>query len=197
MSHRKETVTFFLVVLAGMMGAGAARGSTVVVDTTDGTNFTAGQVFTVSLDGQGFTQDPVDGGGVNLQFNPAVLQVQSVAVDGSTWDFYTSNGTTDNVGGSVSDIAFAAFFNDVTGDFPIATVTFEAVSSGVSALVLSGSLLYPFASNGVAFTPEFASSSVTVNGAAPVPLQAGIWLFVSGLVALGALARLPGRRLVA
>ncbi len=45
-----------------------------------------GQIFTLDLTGTEFT-DIVDGGGVNLFFDPSVLGVNRVTVDTSVWEW--------------------------------------------------------------------------------------------------------------
>jgi hypothetical protein len=133
--------------------------------------------FSLDLKGAGFA-DVLDGGGVTFSFDPAVLQVTNVTVDGAVWDFFTANGTVDNLGGSVSDILFSAL-QDVTGNFDIATVQFLAVGTGSTSLALVESALNPFASGGNPLPVSFANGSVHV-----VPVPATLWLFASALSGL-------------
>jgi hypothetical protein len=178
------------------IGTAPTWAASIGFDSTAGTPFAVGQPFTLTLEGNGFTQ-PLDGGGVNLQFDPGVLQLESVTVDTAVWDFAPANGTIDNGSGVVSDILFNAFFNpSPLGNFDIATVQFLAVGAGSSSLLLSPSASNPFSTGGVILNPgadfTFDSASIVVT---PVPLPGSLGLLGSAVLALAVAG--VGRRLAA
>jgi hypothetical protein len=106
----------------------------------------AGQTLTLVLAGQSFDH-PTEGGGFDLTFDPAVVQVSGVTVDAATWEFFTKNGTVDNARGTLTDLIFASFAGR-SGNFPIATITFTTVAAGSPSLHITESAVNPFASGG-------------------------------------------------
>ena len=148
----------------------------------------AGASFSVDLVGQGFAE-VVDGGGLSFSFDAALLQVTGVSVDAGTWDFFTANGSIDNVTGLVSEIQFAAV-QTVTGAFSIATISMQALAAGVTDLVLSESTENPFASDGGLLAVTLMDGSVDIaEAAAPAP-----WLLLLGGLAAVARVRRGGAR---
>lgn len=176
---RTKTLGGLLVIL--LILTARVEASTVSFNPS-GTSVGIGQTFSINLVGTGFT-DIVDGGGVNLFYDAAVLAVNSVTVDTTVWDFFDAPGAIDNTSGNVSEIQFASFFG-ATGNFAIATIDFLAVGAGHSALTLTESVLNPFASGGLPLNPAvtYQNASVTVSA---VPLPAAFWLMLSGLGVLG------------
>ena len=144
-------------------------------------------VFTLNVIGTGFV-DNVDGGGIDLSFDPSVLNVLSVSIDTVVWDFTTSTGIIDNVAGTVNGIAVTAL-SSVTGDFSVASIEFQAVGiAGLNTdLLLAEYALNPWASGGSNITPlSFVNANVAIS---PVPVPAAVWLFGSGLLTLLSVAR--------
>ena len=98
-----------------------------------------------------------EGGGLELYFDSALLQVTSVTVDDSVWTFVNKDGDIDNAGGSVSGILFSSY-QGVASDAKVATIEFHAIHKGKSNITLEESASNPFASNGqnidVTFTPS-------------------------------------------
>lgn len=127
--------------------------------------------------------DNMDGGGVNITFDPTVVIATLVVVNTALWDFEpaTDAGTIDNSAGTITDITFGTFQSVTPADPLFATVTFEAVGLGVSELGLSESFAQGgFVAGAVPLEVTFDNGSITV-----VPLPAAFWLF---LPALGFLA---------
>ncbi len=121
-----------------------------------------GKTFTTDIVISGF---PVtEGGGVSLIFDPGVLQVLSITVNNTVWDFATHPGVIDNDNGLISDLWFSSF-SGVAGDASVATVRFKALAQGSSTLAMVESLVNPFASAGEPVSPGFASSSISVTKA--------------------------------
>lgn len=153
------------------------------------TNIGLGNVFSLDVTGTGFVSS-ADGGGVNLSFDHNVLNVLSVSINETVWDFGgfgISTGTIDNSVGALNGVMVNTFSNPGTS-FIVATIEFQAVGMGVSDLMLSEFNLNPWASGGSTVNPTFEQSTVTVASTV-VPVPAAAWLFGSGLIGLIVLAR--------
>lgn len=85
---------------------------------------------------------PIHGGGLNINFNPTVLQAQSVAID-SVWGFANRSGVVNNAAGSINDILFSSY-NAVEGDLPVGMIQLVVIGDGNSALTVTESSLNPF-----------------------------------------------------
>ena len=155
--------------------------------TTDPFNSTVGlnSVFTINITGEGFPE--TQGGGFNLAWDPTILDVNSVSIDGGVWDFTNDLGSINNVSGTLSEVKVSAFPGVNTGSFIVATVEFLAVGLGSSNLALTESTGNPWASDGSPIGPTFTTNgSITVSS---VPIPAAAWLFGSGFVGLIGIAR--------
>ena len=118
------------------------------------------EFFTLDVTANDF---PVsEGGSVNLHFNPALIQVVSVNVDTSVWDFVNKSARINNTEGKVSDVLFSSY-RGVSGNANIATVVFKAIDKGTSEIALTESSVNPFASNGQKMDVSFKTTSVTVD----------------------------------
>lgn len=106
-----------------------------------------GDTFFLELVGSGFNDGDLDGGGVNISFDSTIINITSVTVDTGTWEFFSDNGSIDNVTGSVNGISFNSF-QSRTGDLLFATLEFAAVGFGASTLGLSEYAANPFATGG-------------------------------------------------
>lgn len=133
-----------------------------------------GDVFSMDIVGEDFTSI-TEGGGLNLSFDPAVLKVNSVALDSATWEFLTNTGSINNIGGTVNDMVFASFSGQ-SGNFDIGTVFFTALSLGTSNLGLTPSPVNPFAGGGVLLPVTLTDGQVSV-----VPEPDPLWLLLFGL----------------
>lgn len=180
--------------------APSAFSQTVGFDLSGGSSFTVGQVFDLTLEASALPNG-LTGGGIDLQFNSAVLNLQSVAVN-SAFD-YQSSGTIDNVGGTAAGVDFFAALNPaLTGStIPIATFQFVAEGSGSSGLSLSlDSIFGPFIDGGLnpinAGTDFiFATSTVSVAPVvSSVPEIDSTFAASALFLLLGGLAVLRGRR---
>jgi hypothetical protein len=120
----------------GRVGSSLASDATVA----------AGDTLTVRLSAQSFDQ-VTEGGGLDLSFDPKVVQVVEVVPDAATWEFFTQSGRIDNTAGKVEGILFASFQGH-RDSFPIATVTLRALAAGRPNLALSEANASPFASGG-------------------------------------------------
>lgn len=146
-------------------------------------------IFNLNIVGTDFLNS-ADGGGVDLSFNRDLINVLSVSINETVWDFGgfgISTGIIDNSLGTVSGIMVNTF-SDVGASFTVATIEFRAVGLGVSDLFLNEFSLNPWASGGSKINPDHESSLVTVANAV-VPVPAAAWLFGSGLIGLIGVAR--------
>lgn len=168
-----RSLGILVLILFSSVAAHAANVSFSPVNTTQ----TNGATFSLDLVGTGFNSGDLDGGGIDFNFNVNVVQVVSVAVDTTTWEFFSDNGVIDNALGTVSEIQFNSF-QPRSGDLRFATVEFLAVGEGVSLLGLSEFLGNPFATGGALYPGlDFdRNGSITV---AAIPLPGAIWLFAS------------------
>ena len=163
-----------------------SQAATITWNTVSST-VNATDIFILNIIGTDFAVgEDVEGGDLDLLFDPTVLNVLSVSVD-PVWTFESSAGTIDNVAGSVLGIK-AYSFASVTENFTIASIEFQAVGVGGSnsALLLSEPVLFPWASAGFAINPTFVAGDVAI---AAVPVPAAVWLFGSGLLGLLGVAR--------
>lgn len=84
----------------------------------------------------------IHGGGLNIRFNPKVLQSQSVVVD-KVWSFASKPGVINNAGGSITDILFSSF-NPVGGSQGVAVIQLAVVGIGDSGFFVTVSEKNPF-----------------------------------------------------
>ena len=169
MMNKLAVLVFLLTV------ATAAQSSTVYIDPVSQT-VNLGDTVSIALKGQDFSQT-IEGGGINLSFDPTVLQLTNVTVDDTTWEFFTTPGTINNTTGHLTDLTFSSFAGN-SGSFSIAQITFQATGLGTSPLVLTESTLNPFASGGSLLTPAVSFANAEIQA---VPLPAAMWLFFSGM----------------
>lgn len=178
-----------LLFLATLLFSNYLNAATITWSSTDNL-VNQGDIFTLDVVGLGFISN-VDGGGVNISFDPTKLNVLSVTIDELVWDFGPtgiSTGTIDNVSGTVNGIMVNAWSN-VTGDFTVASIQFEEIYGGAyanSTIGITEYALNPWASGGSMINPDFVNGSVSTSA---VPVPAAAWLFGSGLLALTSIAR--------
>ena len=146
----------------------------------------------MELIGQDFSDAPV-GGGVDVLFDAAILQVVGVSFGSSAFDFnktVISINNTTATGGKIDSILVSSYLKAPSGTFNIASIEFMAVGGGTSPLDLGpSSFSAPWLTSvGVDINPTYLDGSVTVTA---VPLPAAFWLLVSGIGFLG----LTGKRI--
>ena len=121
---------------------------------------TMGDTFAMDIVGTDF---PVtEGGGAEFIFDPDIVELRSVSVNGAVWDTFTSNGTIDNVNGRVEGIMVATF-TDPGANFTVATIEFKALDAGFTNLAPSENPVNPWASGGSAISPALVNGSVIVT----------------------------------
>lgn len=176
----------FRTLLIGLFALSVQANAAVVGFNPASETVNVGDTFMIGVEGSAFASD-LDGGGLNLSFNPAVLQVLDVIIDGTAWDFLPSKGIINNAAGTVSETTFNQFSHPKVGSFPILQYQFAAIASGASQLQLTQWGDNPFASGGELVPVNFVDGLVTV-----VPEPSTGLLFAAGLVV--ALGKLRGRR---
>lgn len=115
----------------------------------------------VVIDISGANFPLLEGGGIGLAFDPAVLQVERVELD-PAWEFAGRAGQIDNAAGSVSEILFSSFDGN-GGSVRIATIYGRIVGPGASALEIDVAGLFPFASDGSEVEMQFETSTVGID----------------------------------
>jgi hypothetical protein len=175
-------VAFALIFASGNSLAATIGFSSPMLANVPVNDVAVNQNFTVDITGSGFAE-LAGGDHVNLGFDSSLLQITSVAINTSIFDFAPASGGP-AVGNTWSGIAFDTFVNNpATGNFTIATISFKAVAAGSASLnILGGN----FFSKSAALTPSFSSGTVNVTA---VPVPAAAWLFGSGLIGLVGVAR--------
>jgi len=198
-----RSITALLLVACSTYAS--AQVDEIGFDLSGGTSFSIGQSFDLTLQGSNWTGDTLDAGGVTLNFNASVLQLNSITLDAANYDYDPGlaptdpvnpgdgDDTIDNISGTATQ-EFFALADDPSGGsalpFAIATYAFTVVGSGNSALSLSADPI-GFA-DGVGDVPavNFAADSISASGGviAPVPEPPTLWLLAAAAVA-GAVAR--------
>ncbi len=173
---------YFLLMLA--LFVSNSNAATITWSSVE-TNATLNDIFSVDVIGTNFI-DNVDGGGVNIGFDSGVLNVLSVSINETVWDFGgsgISTGAIDNAVGTVSNVMVNAASN-VNGDFVVASIQFQVIGNGSSALSLTEFALNPWANGGYAINPVFVDETFST-----IPVPAAVWLFGSGLIGLIGIAK--------
>lgn len=191
--------TLSALSLVALLATGAAEAATLTFAPL-ASSVAVGNTFQVTLVGRDFTEgtDGTYGGGVSIAWDPGVLTLlgYDTSVFPGDRDLANSNTLTvlDNNLGTLSNVSVSSFFvGATTADFDVATLTFQAVGSGVSSLDASiGYFTSGFPNiwtdadpyNPVELNLAFQSGSVNV-----VPVPAAVWLLGSALGGLGFLRR--------
>jgi len=186
MTNKILPIALFLLV-AGQVNAAS------VGFNNNSSSVNQGETFSLTVQGSGF--DTIVGGGLNLSFDASILQINSVTINQSVFEFYIGGGTEegilDNSFGQLLNTSFNTFFG-AAGDFDIMDINFTAVGSGVSNLALSESSLWVFADDLGGYYGDqitFDPATVQVASVSAVPIPAAVWLFGSGLIGLAGVAR--------
>jgi len=98
-------LSLIAAALASGTGLTAHAAATMQMSTTSNI-VDAGASFEVLVSGTGFA-DPMLGGGFMLAWNPAVLNLDSVTINSTVWEFARGGGVIDNTAGTLSDAYFA------------------------------------------------------------------------------------------
>ena len=179
MTYRKS-----LIPLVCVLATPAAHALSLnLIPTTPVLNLTAGDVvsFDITLD---FAADPTLGGGLDLMFDESQLQLISFTDQPFIGmpEFYRAP---DYVPGSGLLEGWAVGSFSSLSEGLVASVSFEVKDGATTTVVELGptnSIAGPWISAGSFFTQDPDYGAVTVS---TVPLPAGIWLLLSGLLSFG------------
>lgn len=183
-----------------LMGLSTAASANVISVSPAGQLAEIGDTVTVDLS-MSFLQSTV-GGSFDLTYDPTLLNLVSFDFDADfinnvadpafavTPDFCFTDGAAmggcDVGDGELNAIGFGSF-DGIIGDYLIGTVTFEALASGISPLLLSTNDT-PFEGfiglNGAELNVLYGPGKIRV-----VPLPAAAWLLLGGLGALLGIGR--------
>lgn len=137
----------------------------------------------IHLEGKDFQE--INGGGLNLSFDPTKFAFSRVTFNQEQWDFHSSASTDNQDQGKVQDIAFASTFG-INGNARIATVELMPLEPGLTTISLSQSSKSPFSSAGFPFSMELEAKTINITNKLP-PKNAPIPGHVAGLIAAGLL----------
>jgi hypothetical protein len=127
---------------AARMGfASATTDAATAAATIDGATFQVGASTSFDLGIWGVEFISFDGGELDLSFDPAILQVDGVAIGPDVTSPFFNTGTIDNTAGTVLGMQGSADVGDTIIDFLFATVSFTAIGVGSSPLGLSAGAL--------------------------------------------------------
>jgi hypothetical protein len=178
--------TAFLSGIVLLAFGGMAQAASVAVS-SEQTTANVGETFTLDLNALGLPTGSV-GGSINLSFDSTIIELKNLAFDTTVWEFDTRIIDDQRSNGQLGGLSFSSFAGR-TGDAKIATLSFEALKAGLSAITLSLSNQNPFVDgNG----NDFSSSVTFTNGAveiAAVPVPAAFLLMGSALGGLLATRR--------
>jgi hypothetical protein len=188
-----------IALLLAALSAPSWSQSTVGFDLSGGSTFSVGSTVTLTLEASNFAGG-LEGGGVDLQFNSAVLSLESVAIN-PAFDQSSSKGfapvqiSNKGAGSTATGVDFFAFFNSPpVGTFDIATFKFLADGTGTTNLNLSEDAVFGPFLNGVSSPLNLGTDYKLINSSAtvssmvpPVPEPPTFWLIAAvGLLALSA-----------
>ncbi len=170
----------YLIITIMILFSTSAQAATISFSPSS-TGVDLNTVFTLELIGTDFNSGSLDGGGININFNPDIINATKITINTTEWEFFSTEGVIDNLAGTINGISFNSF-QSRTDELNFATIEFTSVGLGNSLLTLSEYSANPFATSGTLYTDiAFQSTLISVKA---VPLPASIWLFFTGLVLL-------------
>lgn len=127
---------------------------------------------------------PLDGFGLNIEFDESVLELISVFVDPTIWEFHKTDGERST--GKVEKIGGASF-RGVENEMQFVTLEFKAIGAGISSLILADADHRTVVWSDISLTDiplDFVNSQVQV-----VPVPAAIWFMFTALGSVVAFGR--------
>ena len=141
-----------------------------------------GDIFNIDVIGTDFITS-LAGGTFDIGFDSDKLQINSVTVNRTTYDFEPDDGGLLSPG-LWGTVGFDTFATAPVGNMTIATINLTALMEGSSELVILNSAFFDDGTIGQ-LNPTLQPG--VVNAVVPVPAAA--WLFGSGLLGLVGVAR--------
>jgi hypothetical protein len=137
----------------------------------------------------GSTSGGTAGGGLTINWNPAVL-----TLDGFVLDFSGDQGLAPPPSSGPGTLSFSVssfFITEPNPNFGIADLTFSTVAPGFTntSIVISAIDVWPDADGIVDMTPGGVGGTVTVNDGGVIPIPGTALLFGSGLLGIVAIGR--------
>lgn len=197
----KNKISSVLLGVVSLFVAGVVNAATVSVNPLS-QNVTIGDSVAVSIVGSGFPDPGVTGGSITLNWDPAVLQLDTTITD-TQIDGLLNTGFSDvisfddTISGQLDFTALVGITAPPAGElgaaFDFLNLTFTALAPpGTNLAIGLGPLgnwqlgdFSELASGDV----SYISGSVIVAGAGAVPVPAAVWLFGSGFLGLIGVAR--------
>lgn len=173
-----------------LLGAFFSSQSYATVVSVDPTSTTVGlnSTFSVLLKGTGFNN--VTGFGFDLKWDSSIVKLVSAVVDGTPWEFTTSNSGGTNVhaiGSGMASGIGGTSFSSRSGDVDLVNLNFLSLGKLGSTkldLGLSKNPVWLWADTTGAIIPTLNNGEITV-----VPVPAAIWFLLTGIASLSAFGR--------
>ncbi len=140
-------------------------------------------VFSIKVVGSDFDY-PLEGFGLNIDFEDSILELLSVTVDSNIWEFHQTAG--ERSAGKVAKIGGASF-KGVENNILFAILDFKAIGIGISDLIISDANHRTVVWSDLTLSDiplDFKNAQVQV-----VPIPAAFWLMFSGVASLLAIGR--------
>jgi len=116
-----------------------AQANAVVNITPNQANYQVGDTILLFVT---LSESPkIFGGGLNIRFNPDVLQAQSVVIN-HIWSLANRSGVINNTEGRIDEILFASF-DTVEGELDVAIIQLEVIANGDTDFSVTKSLKNP------------------------------------------------------
>lgn len=189
----RASVVLPLVLLLSLLNSQSVFAGTIFIQ-PPATVVAPGQSFSLGIAVSGVTD--LFAYQFDIGFDPGVLAATGIT-EGS---FLPTGGPTLFLPGTIDNIAGTITFTaglllgpvpGVNGSGTLATIDFEALALGTSAIGLSGGILLDSTLAEIGFASQGGSVTVAPRGVIPEPSTA--WLFGAGLIALGASGRIQRR----
>jgi hypothetical protein len=199
MSFRSFLITVVLACLSASNAYAGKVGMRLFQDNKDNEltspveTIHVGDSFFLQFYGYDFDDLEIDGGGIDVQFDPRFLRLytggdESVVKFDGVWSFFSEVGEVSPETGEIRNIVFNQLGRDVRKSFGIGHVKFLAIAPGTGVVELSSPEQSPFGANANAVDVEFQTLSFQIAPAPAIP-EPSTWMLVFTGLALVSFAR--------